>query len=218
MLDWVLIFLTIALGSAGGGGETRQAEALVTEESAGVNIGESVEIGSDVVIGGDVAAEDSPQVPQAEEDAADTGDTALSEPAPEADGAAEAPSFEAEPQTPTGKFTTATEIRPILEATRMNWLAIGAEPGNDFLYVTHIWSWRCGLKQMKFSLNGGPLEEWPLPPCHEGTASPNAITDSDGLPLKMFAPGEVQAVAVWLLLDDLTQMSTSYQRSDIVLP
>ena len=126
--------------------------------------------------------------------------------------------FTAEPQTPTGKFTTATEIKQILEMTKPNWVAISAQPGNDFLYVTQIWSWRCGLLQMRVSLNKGPIEVWPLPPCHEETNAPNAIIETDGLPFKMFAPGEIESMEVELLLDDLSTLSASYQRSEILMP
>lgn len=126
--------------------------------------------------------------------------------------------FTAEPQVPTGKFTTATEIRPIMELTQPNWLAISAQSGNDYLYVTQIWSWRCGLLQMQMSVNDGPMEEWPLPPCHKGTSAPNAILESDGLPFKLFGAGEIEQIEVELLYDDLTTSKASYTRQDILIP
>ncbi len=126
--------------------------------------------------------------------------------------------FTAKPQVPTGKFTTATEIKPIMEMTRPNWLALSAQPGNDFLYVTQIWSWRCGLLQMKVSVNGAAMEVWPLPPCHEETNAPNAILESDGLPFRMFGAGEIEQIEVELLYDDLTTTSATYTRQDILMP
>jgi len=127
-------------------------------------------------------------------------------------------SFEAEPQIPTGKFTTATEVKPILEMTTGNWVAVRDFNGQDLLYVTHIWSWRCGLLQMRYAINDGDMQVWPLPPCHEGTNAPNAIIESDGLPYAAFAPGSIQQVRVELLFDDLTEASASFARSDILMP
>lgn len=126
--------------------------------------------------------------------------------------------FQAEPQIATGKFTTATEVKPILEATRGSWVALRDYEGQDWLYVTHIWSWRCGLHQMRLSINGGPMEVWPLPPCHEGTSAPNAIVEGDGIPATTFASGEVQSIQVELLLDDLSTASAQYIRADVLMP
>lgn len=134
------------------------------------------------------------------------------------EGASAAQTFAAEPQIATGKFTTATEVRPILEATKGNWVALRDYNGQDWLYVTHIWSWRCGLHQMRYSINGGPMQVWPLPPCHEGTAAPNAIIESDGLPATTFASGAVQSIEVELLLDDLSTATAQYIRADVLMP
>ena len=51
--------------------------------------------------------------------------------------------YVAEPQVPSGKFTTATEIKPIMGATKGNWVAVREYDGNDLVYFTHILSWRC---------------------------------------------------------------------------
>ena len=83
--------------------------------------------------------------------------------------------FEAEDQTPTGRFTTATEVKPILNATRANWVAIREYDGQDLLYLTHLLSWRCGLHQIRYAVNDGPLQSWPMPPCLLDSAQPNAI-------------------------------------------
>ncbi|MGH1458618.1 MAG: hypothetical protein ACRBBT_06925 [Paracoccaceae bacterium] len=126
--------------------------------------------------------------------------------------------LQAEDQTPTGKFTTAAEVKPILEATRANWVALRDYNGQDLLYVTHLWAWRCGLKQMKVSLNGGAFEVWPLPPCHAQTAAPNAITEADGLPYRGFATGSIATVAVQVTYDDLSKGSGQWGRGEILMP
>lgn len=124
----------------------------------------------------------------------------------------------AEPQVPTGRFTTATEVKPILTATKNVWIAVREYDGQDLLYVTHIYSWRCGLMSMTMSINGSAPFIWDLPPCHEDTASPNAITDTDGLPFRSFPLGSVQSVTVSLTYDDLTTDTGSYTRQQVLMP
>ncbi|MDF1669168.1 MAG: hypothetical protein P1U83_06095 [Roseovarius sp.] len=138
-----------------------------------------------------------------------------SDPAPSL-GAEE--TFTAEPQIPSGKFTTAAEVKPILEATKGNWVAVREYDGKDFLYVTHLWAWRCGLLQMRYAVNGGDMQVWPLPPCHENTNAPNAIIETDGLPYGTFALGSIQSIQVELLLDDLSEASSAYVRTDVLMP
>jgi len=124
----------------------------------------------------------------------------------------------AEPQTPTGQFTTATEVRPILDATRANWVAVREYDGRDLVYVTHLFSWRCGLYGLSISVNDGPAQDWPLPPCRTGTAQPNAITAEDGLPYWEFPPGHVQSLRVDILYDDLEADSARFERAQVLMP
>ncbi|MCU9839748.1 hypothetical protein OEZ49_18395 [Ruegeria sp. WL0004] len=129
-----------------------------------------------------------------------------------------APQLVAEPQVPSGKFTTATEVKPILNATRGNWVALRDYDGQDLLYVTHLWSWRCGLAQMTVAINGAAPEVWPLPPCHAETAAPNAIIESDGLPFRSFPSGSVAQIEVELIYDDLSADSASFARAQVLMP
>ena len=126
--------------------------------------------------------------------------------------------FTAEPQIPSGKFTTAVEVKPILDATKGSWVAVREYDGQDFLYVTHLWAWRCGLLQVRYAVNGGDMQVWPLPPCHENTNAPNAIIETDGLPYDTYALGSIQSIQVELLLDDLSEVSSAYVRTDVLMP
>lgn len=141
---------------------------------------------------------------------------ALQEPADQAADAA-APAAEtaalvAEPQVPTGQFTTALEIKPILAATRGSWISVREFDGQDLLYVTHLWAWRCGLVQLKVGVNGAAPEVWPLPECHLDQASPNAITDQDGLPYRSYALQSISQIEVEITYDDLTRDSARFNR------
>lgn len=138
--------------------------------------------------------------------------------APSASAAAPAPALVAEPQVPTGKFTTATEVRPIMSATKGNWIAVRQYEGQDYLYVTQIWSWRCGLAQMRYAVNGGPLQVWPLPPCHEEYATPNAILEADGNPMQTFPAGSIGTVEIEITYDDLSTDSAQFSRASVLMP
>ncbi|WP_272005608.1 hypothetical protein [Roseovarius sp. ZX-A-9] len=144
---------------------------------------------------------------------ADSGPAIAAEAAPTQDAA-----FVAEPQEPSGKFTTATEVKPILGMTRGNWVAVREYDGQDLLYFTHLLSWRCGLHQIRYSLNDGPMQVWPMPPCLEGTATPNAILTDEGLPYIAQPLGSIGSVTVELLYDDLTEESAAFSRSDVLMP
>ncbi|MDF1718142.1 MAG: hypothetical protein P1U75_15920 [Antarcticimicrobium sp.] len=128
------------------------------------------------------------------------------------------PGLVAEPQVPSGKFTTATEVKPIFAATKANWIAVRLYEGVDYLYVTQIWSWRCGLVQMRVGVNGGPLEVWPLPPCHEEYATPNAVLEDDGNPLRMYPPNSIAYVDVEVTFDDLSTDHAQFTRSSVLMP
>lgn len=124
----------------------------------------------------------------------------------------------AENQTPTGRFTTATEVRPILGATRANWVAVREYGGNDLLYLTHLWSWRCGLVSVSVGINDAALQKMPLPDCHVDYASPNAILETDGLPYVSFPLNSVQRVTVEITYDDLATETASFERNQIRIP
>lgn len=124
----------------------------------------------------------------------------------------------ADPQTPSGKFTTATEIKPILAATKGNWVAVRDYDGKDWLYVTHLWSWRCGLAAMAISVNGETMQNWPMPPCHEQFTTPNALLEDDALPVLTFRQGSVQTITIQIVYDDLTMDMATFERGNVLIP
>lgn len=123
-----------------------------------------------------------------------------------------------EDQTPSGKFLTAGEIKPILNATKGNWIAVRAYEGQDLLYVTHLWAWRCGLKALALSVNGAALQDWPLPACHEDLATPNAVLPEDGLPYMALGLNTVETIKVQIVYDDLTMDMAEFARGDVLIP
>ncbi|WP_323783387.1 hypothetical protein [Leisingera sp.] len=122
-------------------------------------------------------------------------------------------SLAAEPQQATGRFTTALEVKPILAATHGSWIHVREFDGQDLLYVTHLWSWRCGLAQVKLGVNGNPPEIWPLPDCHLEEGFPNIIKDEDGMPYRSYPLGSLQQVAVEVTYDDLSTETLVFGRN-----
>ncbi len=126
--------------------------------------------------------------------------------------------YTAEQQVATGRFLTALEVKPILGMTRANWIAVREFDGKDLVYVTHIWSWRCGLVAMHVGLNGAEPEPWPLPECHEDTNAPNAMLPDDGLPYRSFPLKSIETVTVELIYDDLTTEKVTFNRQGALMP
>ncbi len=133
-----------------------------------------------------------------------------------AQGAPQTPGFTAEDQTPTGKFTTAAEVRPILQATHSNWLAVRDYEGQDWIYFTHLLTWRCGLHQVQYAVNDEPLRVLELPPCDMGLAQPYAIP-TDWVIYETRPAGSVQSMRVEVLYDDLITESAEFERSQMAV-
>ena len=115
-------------------------------------------------------------------------------------------------------FTTAAEIRPILEATRSAWVALRKWEGKELLYFTHLESWRCGMAEVRFSVNSNAAARvWDMPPCLTGTPSPNAIP-ADRLPYTDLPAEALQTVTVVVVLSDGTELRQDYTRAQILMP
>lgn len=124
----------------------------------------------------------------------------------------------AEPQRATGRFLTALEVRPILNATKFNWINVREYGGKDLLYVTHLWSWRCGLLELRVGINGATPEVWPLPECHTDRPQAAAILEGDGVPYRQFPLRSVQLIEIQLVYDDLTTDRVRFNRAGVIIP
>jgi hypothetical protein len=218
MLDFVFALIAAGMNT----GET-EAPAVSAEAAAStavvaapqsdsiVSIGQgSVTIGQGVLVEG----KPEPGTPAPAAAPTPTPDTA---PAPF--NMAVVPSgLTAEPQAPSGKFTTAAEVRPILEATKANWVAVREYDGQDLLYVTHLWGWRCGLAAMAISVNDEPMQNWPLPPCHMQYTTPNAILEGDGFPYLTLRQGAVETITIQIVYDDLSMDIAAFARGNVLIP
>lgn len=115
-------------------------------------------------------------------------------------------------------FTTAAEVKPILQATQSTWVAVRKFNGQDLLYFTQIESWRCGLSELAYELNGdGQRRTKALEPCYDDTPAPNAFKRDDHLPYATFAPDSVASVSVTLTFEDGSTLSAQFAREQIEL-
>lgn len=195
------------------------AETLTMPTPAPAAPSASVTLGENVIVGQGVLLEGVPATPDAQ--------TPIAQATPEADVLPTVQGFNmavvpaglvAEPQTPSGKFTTATEVKPILNATKGSWIAVREYEGQDLLYVTHLWSWRCGLHAMAISINDEPMQNWPLPACHMEYATPAAILEEDGSPYLTLRSGSVRTVDIQVVYDDLSMDTVTFERGDVLIP
>jgi hypothetical protein len=118
------------------------------------------------------------------------------------------------------QFTTAAEVGPILEATRASWVAVREYEGQDLVYFTQVLSWRCGLSEIRYGLNGAaPETVLPMEPCYEDEAQPNALKMDQGvLPYFTEPLQSVQSIDIVLKLDDGTESSASFERKAVLMP
>ncbi len=116
-------------------------------------------------------------------------------------------------------FTSAAEVKPILQATKANWVALRDYDGNDLLYFTHLESWRCGLTEVRFSINSGAATQVrAMEPCYEGTAQPNALKLDGHLPYIVLPQGMTKTVAIVVVYDDGSEDRAEFERGAILLP
>lgn len=113
-------------------------------------------------------------------------------------------------------MTTAQEVKPILNVTKAQWVAVRPYEGQDLLYFTNLLSWRCGLDHIYYSVNGAEETEFVAEPCYEDTAQPNAIEAAtlDAV-LVPFALDSVETVDVRIVYDDGTEDTAAYERTAI---
>lgn len=129
-------------------------------------------------------------------------------------------SREPEDQTPTGKWTTASEVKPILQMTKPSWVAVRSYEGRDLVYFTSIVAMRCALWEVRYGFNDAPADNiLPLEPCHMEYASPNAMIEiEDYLPYVEAPSGSVDVVSVSVTFDDGTIEHASFERGDVLIP
>ena len=66
------------------------------------------------------------------------------------------------------------QMKPMLEATRANWVAFRNYDGRELIYFTQMLSFHCGIKDIRYGVNGAAAETaFPVPACNP--ANPFAL-------------------------------------------
>ena len=115
-------------------------------------------------------------------------------------------------------FTTAAEVRPILTATKPNWIAVREYDGQDLLYFTNLLAWRCGVTSLRYQVNGNEPVDLVIEPCHEDTAQPNALLMETIQPYLTFPLASIATVTLEVTYDDASTDTATYERKSVLTP
>lgn len=90
----------------------------------------------------------------------------------------------------------------VLDVTRGSWAYFRDYNGRQLVYFTHLEAYRCGISEVRYSLNGDALDKvWRLQPCDP--KAPHAITtDTPYIALPL---GTAASIAVQLTFNDGTR-------------
>ncbi|HDL17276.1 MAG TPA: hypothetical protein ENH27_05490 [Rhizobiales bacterium] len=90
----------------------------------------------------------------------------------------------------------------VLDMTRGSWAYFRDYNGRQFIYFTHLEAYRCGISQVRYSLNTQALDKvWTLQPCDP--KAPQKITT--GTPYITLPLGTASKIAVQLTFNDGTR-------------
>jgi len=93
------------------------------------------------------------------------------------------------------------QMKQILNMTQNNWVSFRDYDGKQWIYFTHLESYTCGIKEVRYSINSDDLDKvWELQPCD--TKNPMAIT-KDIIYLTM-PLGTAKSIAVQVTFADGT--------------
>jgi len=112
-------------------------------------------------------------------------------------------------------FTTAAQVRPILQATKAQWIAVRLWQGQDLLYFTSLLSWRCGLETIRYRVNDGDETVLGMEPCYSDTATPNALKLEDILPYVVLEPDSISRISVTVIFDDGEELTEVFERAAV---
>ena len=95
----------------------------------------------------------------------------------------------------------AGQEKQILPLIKPNWIAFRNYSGRRFIYFSNLLAYRCGLSEIRFSVNSDALDRtFPLPPCDP--AQPQALDAAKYPPFVSLALGTAREVTVRVIFKD----------------
>ena len=116
------------------------------------------------------------------------------------------------------QMTDASTIRPILEATKANWIGVRRWDGQDLVYFTHLETWKCGLKSIRYGINSEEAtKRYAFKACKDDEAAPSPVA-TDRLPYIAFVLDSVETVTITLTYDDGMEVTETFDRAAVEIP
>lgn len=98
--------------------------------------------------------------------------------------------------------------KQILPMTRANWIAFRNYDGHQLVYFTHLVVYRCGLSEIRYSINSGALDQrFSMPPCDP--QRPNEIP-ADYQSYLTLPLGSASSIAVQVVYADGEESETHH--------
>jgi len=122
------------------------------------------------------------------------------------------------PAASHAQMTDASTIRPILEATKANWIGVRRWDGQDLVYFTQLETWKCGLTSIRYGINTDTAtKRYAFKACKEGEAAPSPVA-TDRLPYVAFGLDTVETIVITITYDDGQDVTEIFDRSDVEIP
>lgn len=91
--------------------------------------------------------------------------------------------------------------KQVLPLTKANWLAFRNFDGRQLVYFTHLIVYRCGLSEIRYSINSDTLDQrFTLPPCDP--QRPNHVPADEYPPYLTLPLGTAQTMTVQAVYSD----------------
>lgn len=122
------------------------------------------------------------------------------------------PHERAKAQTPV---PTPAAAKQILKLTRNSWIQFRNFEGQQIVYFTSFLTWKCALKEIRFSVNSKDLaKRFPLPNCNPD--NPLHVDPNKDLAYLTFPLGEVETVSIQVVYQDDTKSAVhSFMPCDV---